>query len=296
MKTKKFFIPLAAMFVVLIMVLVACGSKPAPSTTGASGNFPAGGTPGARNLTQPLPLAEQLVIGTLKLQGTSNALTPAQASALVPLWQAYAQLTSSNTAAQAEIDAVTAQIKQTLTAQQNQAITDMKLTRQDMFTEETSLGLFNGSGASGTPGFSATPGAGGNGGRFFAGGGGDGGGRFAGGGGGGFPGGGGFSGGAGGTGGTGGTRPTPDATQQALARPVRQPHPFESAERVGYLSAEDRRCLEICLNQVIGSCLQFAAPYKWDCPFPGRLIFWLVHHGKTSRCMETFYFEKCSKI
>ena len=138
MKTKKFVLPLAAVIVVLAIVLVACGAKANCHDrhnrryTGGSGGFAANGTPGARYLTQPLPLAESLLIGTLKLQGTSNAVNATQAAALVPLWQAYAQLTSSNTAAQAEIDAVVTQIQQTLTPAQVQAITAMKLTRQDM--------------------------------------------------------------------------------------------------------------------------------------------------------------------
>jgi hypothetical protein len=208
MKTKKFVFPLAAVIAVLAIVLVACGAKASPTTTtGSTGAGAANGTPGAANLTQPLPLAESLLIGTLKLQGTSNAVNATQAAALVPLWQAYAQLTSSNTAAQAEINAVVTQIQQTLTPAQVQAITALKLTRQDMFTEMSSLGLTNGGGANGTPGFSGTPRAGGGGGAggFFPGGGGGGGGGFAGGGGGGVPGAGGTT-----------TRPTPNATQIAL--------------------------------------------------------------------------------
>jgi hypothetical protein len=219
MRTKKFILPLSAVIGMLVIVLAACGAKATATSTsggttggtgGSSGGFAANGTPGARNLTQPLPLAESLLIGTLKLQGTSNAINATQAAALVPLWQAYAQLTGSNTAAQAEIDAVVTQIQQTMTPAQVQAITAMKLTRRDMFTEMSSLGLTNG-GASGTPGFRFTPraggGGGGGGGGFFPGGGGGG---FPGGGGGGFPGGGG----AGGT--TGSARPTPNATQNAL--------------------------------------------------------------------------------
>jgi hypothetical protein len=209
MRTKKFVLPLAAVIGVLVIVLAACGAKATPTTTtagssGASGGFVASGTPGARNLTQPLPQAESLLIGTLKLQGTGNAITASQAAALVPLWQAYAQLTGSNTAAQAEIDAVVTQIQQTLNPAQDQAIIAMKLTRQDMFTEMSSLGVTNG-GANGTPGFRLTPRAGGGGGGFFAGGAGGAGG------GGGFPGGGGAAGGT-----TGSARPTPNATQNAL--------------------------------------------------------------------------------
>ena len=213
MKTKKFVLPLAAVIVVLAIVLVACGAKATATATagggtGGSGGFAANGTPGARNLTRPLPQAEMLLIGTLKLDGTSNAVTATQAAALVPLWQAYAQLTSSNTAAQAEIDAVVTQIQQTLTPAQVQAITAMKLTSRDMFTEMSSLGLTNG-GANGTPGFRFTPRAGGGGGGFGGpGGGGGGGGGF-------FFGGGGGGGGVPGAGGST-TRPTPNATQIAL--------------------------------------------------------------------------------
>jgi hypothetical protein len=86
----------------------------------------------------------------------------------------------------------------------------MKLTRQDMYTEMSSLGLTNG-GANGTPGFSFTPRAGG--GTTGGARGGGGGGGFA------FPGGGGGGGvpGAGGAGGTtGAARPTQNATQIAL--------------------------------------------------------------------------------
>jgi hypothetical protein len=199
MKTKKFVFPLTAVIVVLVLVLVACGAKSSTSTlqTGSSNTTAANGTPVARNFTtQPLPLAESLVIGTFKLEGTSNAITPAQAAALVPLWQAYAQLTSSNTAAQAEIDAVIAQIQSTMTPQQVQAITAMKLTRQDLFTTESSLGLSNGFGANGTR-TPRAPSTNGGGGGFFTSGGG-----------------GGFAG--GGAGGNGAARPTPNATQQAL--------------------------------------------------------------------------------
>jgi hypothetical protein len=214
MKTKKFILPLTAVIALLVIILAACGAKATATstsggTTGGTGGFTANGTPGARNLTQPLPLAESLVVGTLKLQGTSNAINATQAAALVPLWQAYAQLTSSNTAAQAEIDAVVSQVQQTMTPAQVQAITAMKLTRQDLFTEMSSLGLTNG-GANGTPGFRLTPRAGGGGG------GGGGGGFFPGGGAGGGGGGGFFPGGGGAGGTTGSARPTPNATQMAL--------------------------------------------------------------------------------
>ncbi len=159
---KKYFVPLITTAIIMTLVLVACGAKsPAAaatgstSSTGATGSngFTFNGTPAARNSTQPLPLAEQLLVGTFKLEGTPNAVDAKTAAALIPLWQAYAQLTTSNTAAQAEIDAVVSQIQTTMTTQQVQAITAMKLTRQDIFSTMTSLGLTNNfqANAQGTP-------------------------------------------------------------------------------------------------------------------------------------------------
>ena len=216
---KKVFYPVTLAALILVVVLSACAAKASTGTT--SGNSVS--TPGAGGATinnQPLSLTAQLVIGTFKLEGTANVVTAAQATQLIPLWQAYDQLLSSNTAAQAEIDAVVTQIQTTMTPAQVQAITAMKLTRQDEFTTMSSLGLTNGFGANGTPNAQRTPRAGGfGGGGGFAGGGGFGGGND--GGGGGFAGGGGFGGGGfgggPGTGGTGSgtTRPTPNPTQQA---------------------------------------------------------------------------------
>jgi hypothetical protein len=185
-----------------MLVLTACGSKAnasAPSNGGSSSND---GNSGFTN--QPLPLVGQLLVGTFKLEGTANAVDAQEATQLLPLWQAYSQLLTSNTTAQAEVDALVSQIQDTMTPQQVQAITAMKLTRQDEFTLMGTLGLgFRG--GNGTPGFEGTP-------RFSgtprAGGGGGGGGQFFFGGGGGGGGGGGFAGG----GGAGGFNPTQLAT------------------------------------------------------------------------------------
>jgi hypothetical protein len=225
MKTTKFVFPLAALTMILAVVLVACGAKTnAAATSRNAGAYGTDGTPVARNFNQPLPLAEQLLIGTIKLQETGNAVDAKTAAELIPLWQAYAQLTSSNTAAQAEIDAVVTQIQDTMTTQRIQAITDMKLTRQDMLKTMSDLGLSNGFGRNGT-GTPRAPGSGGDGGFIISGN--DAGGPPRG----GAPGGGGIiiaggpprdageAGGGfepGGGAGTGGSRSTPNATQQAL--------------------------------------------------------------------------------
>jgi len=106
--------------IVMAVLLTACGSP----TTSTSMN--------ATN--SDMPTATQLALGSIKLDDTDYAITPEQATELLPMWQVYAELLSSDTAAQEEINALTEQIQETMTSDQMQAITDMQLTQQDMFT------------------------------------------------------------------------------------------------------------------------------------------------------------------
>ncbi len=80
-----------------------------------------------------LPDVTLLAVGTLKLESTDQAVTGEQASQLLPMWQVYQSLTSSGTAAQAEIDGLVEQIQGTMTAGQMEAISEMSLTQQDVF-------------------------------------------------------------------------------------------------------------------------------------------------------------------
>jgi hypothetical protein len=210
---------LSSLIFIAMVALAACSKTSTNSTTSSDG--------ATGNAAGELSLPAQLLIGIFKLEGTDNAVTAQQAATLVPLWQAYKQLNSSSTAAQAEIDAVISQIQSTMTSQQVAAITAMKLTRSDEFMTMSDLGLSNfQTNAQGMPEFIGTPRPGGDfsgGGDGFPGGGegfpGGGGGGFpsgGNGGGGGFPGGGGEGGGIpGGGGGSNGTRSTPDPTQVA---------------------------------------------------------------------------------
>jgi hypothetical protein len=88
-----------------------------------------------------------LLIGSLKLDGTAQAITPAQAAELLPLWQVYSELANSDTAAQAEKDALVQQIEETMTAEQMQAIQAMNLTPQDTFALMQEMGLGRGGGS-----------------------------------------------------------------------------------------------------------------------------------------------------
>jgi hypothetical protein len=73
-----------------------------------------------------------VAMGTLKLDGTANAITPQQAKQLLPLWQALRSSVNIGGAGQAEVDALLAQIDQAMTAEQVTAVNAMKLTRDEM--------------------------------------------------------------------------------------------------------------------------------------------------------------------
>jgi hypothetical protein len=162
---------------IFALLLAACGNN-------ASAQSNNGFRQNNGNSSAPLPQSTKLLIGTLKLDGTPQAVTAQQAAQLIPLWQLYASLETSSTAASQEVDATVQQIQATMTAEQIQAIESMNITRRDEFTTLQQMGLAQAN-ASGTP----QPGTGTQGQGNRSGGGGFGGGGF--GGGGGFPGGGG---------------------------------------------------------------------------------------------------------
>jgi hypothetical protein len=197
----------------IMLLLTACGS-----TTSNNNNFSGQGNrqDNGTATAQTLPLPEKLAIGTLKLEGTANAVNAKEASDLLPLWQVYSSLITSDTAAQEEKDALAQQIQETMSSDQVKAIDSLNLTQRDIFTSMQELGITTGSAqvnANGTP----QPGGGNfpGGGQFFGGGGG---GNFPGGGG-NFTGGGGGNRNAGGGGGGGnGAQLNPSQIATAQAR------------------------------------------------------------------------------
>ena len=68
-------------------------------------------------------------------------MTSDQAAALLPLWQVMRSLLDSDTAASAEIDALTNQIAGLMTESQLSAIQAMGLTQQDMMPLMEEIGL-----------------------------------------------------------------------------------------------------------------------------------------------------------
>jgi len=122
------------------------------------------------NYSNAISPAEQLIVGTMNLQG-NLAVTPDEATQLVPLWEVYQTLIGSNTAAPQELQAALDQVERTMTSDQIQAIVSMKLTRQDMGTVFQQMGISTGPRGTGTPrssgggfgggGFPGGPGGGG---------------------------------------------------------------------------------------------------------------------------------------
>jgi hypothetical protein len=104
--------------IIFTIVLTACSTSSTDTAIGST--------------NADLPIAAQLAVGTLNLTGTDQTVTIEQAEDLVVYWETYRQLTQSDTAAQAEFDGLVAQIEETLTADQMQAITDMNITQQDV--------------------------------------------------------------------------------------------------------------------------------------------------------------------
>ena len=210
-------IPLLATFITLLMVLTACGSGSA-ATDGASPN--GGSTNSFRsgaNATGPLNPEAKLALGTIKLEGTKQAVDPKMAANLVPLWQLMYQLNSSTSTAPQEVTAVEDQIKTTMTSDQINTINSMKLSQADIFTVFQQEAQANGTGGSNSNGGTGSfnPGGGtrgnpgnGGGGFVFAGGGGPGG----------FGGGGFGDGGARNNGGTGSTSTTTNSSAQTAAQ------------------------------------------------------------------------------
>jgi len=118
---------------IIVLALTAC--------SGASNTQQSNQSQTTNTSPNEMPLASELVIGSFKLEGTENAITAEQATELIPLWQVYQQLSTSDTAAQEEVTSLTEQIQETMTADQKTAIDAMNLTPQDIFTTMQEQGI-----------------------------------------------------------------------------------------------------------------------------------------------------------
>ncbi len=136
--------------ITLTMAVAACGGANAGSSTANSSATSS--AQGAAALSQ----VNKLLVGTLKLEDTDQAVTASEAAQLLTLWQAYQSLSNSQTTAEAEVEALVNQIQSTMTAQQMDAINAMNLTAKDMMDLMQTAG---GPMLQGTPNPQGTPGA-----------------------------------------------------------------------------------------------------------------------------------------
>lgn len=115
-------------------LLLAAGCSQQSTATTA----PAGGD---ANGQFSMPLSTRLALGTLKLEGSDNAVTPEQAGELLPLWKAAKTLSASDNVASEELEAVFNQIQDSMTAQQLSAIDEMDLSPQNLASLAQELGI-----------------------------------------------------------------------------------------------------------------------------------------------------------
>ena len=120
----------------LLAGLTAC-ARPAEGAASAGAASPAPGQTDAGEL----PDVMRLAVGTLKLDEGSLAVDAGQAAGLLPLWKAYGALSASDTAVQLELEALVAQIQETMSPEQTRAIAEMELTVEDMAALTRELGI-----------------------------------------------------------------------------------------------------------------------------------------------------------
>jgi len=145
---KKIILPL--ILIVLVLALAACGgtasepeaANPVKDDTSATGNSDGSAADGANGDDEfNISTETMLMLGTIQLDETDSAVDAEQASALLPLWKALRSFGESETAAQIEVDALVAQIEDTMTPEQISTIEGMQLTQQDITSVAETLGI-----------------------------------------------------------------------------------------------------------------------------------------------------------
>jgi len=106
------------------------------------------------------PEAVVLLISTWKLDGTPQEITSEQAAKLLPLWQLFQTLSTSNTTAPEEVEAVLKQIKQVMTPEQLETMASMNITLDEMRAFMQEMGVAGQGGGTGPGGGMGQPPAG----------------------------------------------------------------------------------------------------------------------------------------
>jgi hypothetical protein len=130
---KKVMIISAVLLLLLAVAGCSIATRAQTKTTTSTG-------PLNQDYQNALAIPAQLALGTLKLEA-NLALSAKQATALLPLWKAYRNLSQDSTAAPLEVQALFTQITNTMSKEQLTAISAMKLTSQDIATTLEARGL-----------------------------------------------------------------------------------------------------------------------------------------------------------
>jgi hypothetical protein len=138
---KKVFMHLG---IATVLLLAGCSSSEAeadPNLVDTATSAEADGIAAVPQAMQDATEVTQLLFWTLVLEGTDLAVTPEQATELLPLWKLYRSLLESDIAATAEIEAVAKQLRQTMTAEQLAAMEDQEFDREQMSMIMEDLGV-----------------------------------------------------------------------------------------------------------------------------------------------------------
>lgn len=120
----------AGLLALAAILLAGCNSGGVSAGPAAASESPS--TSLDTTYANALPLRNQLLLGTLRLDETSQPLSAAQAAALLPLWQGIRGTMNSGASSQAETDALLRQIEAGLTAEQLASIRGWRLTQADL--------------------------------------------------------------------------------------------------------------------------------------------------------------------
>ena len=129
-----------AVALILVLTLSACSmvGKITGSDSGQENAAPSGDV--------EMPALAKLLIGTLELEKGELAIDSEQAVELLPLWKMARNLSSSDSAASGEVEAVTEQIAETMTPGQLAAIDTMDISGPGVMEIMRDLGIQMGAG------------------------------------------------------------------------------------------------------------------------------------------------------
>ena len=143
----KFLLRSLGLLLFVVVVAGCAGGNPTPAAAVTGGDSYVS-TVLDSGYEDALTARNQLALGLFYLKGTESKVTPEQALTLLPLLQALRGTTRSGAASTTEVNALLAQIEETLTPAQLEAITQLRLTQGDLSTWAESQGVVLGGGSS----------------------------------------------------------------------------------------------------------------------------------------------------